>query len=170
MIKKLSIMHSIVFLVLMLFFFSFIPRYSVFAARTMSDEDFTKMSGKYKVNFISDSSYDVSSFHYANMIYEKKKPTKILKTYRGVTLGDSKKTVFRKYGKKSLKKVKYKSDNLYYAFFEIDHDPSAYLLKRMANYVDYYYQKDSDEYRLRFYFDKNGIVRMIAYFKNYDLL
>ena len=42
--------------------------------------------------------------------------------------------------------------------------------KELYQYADYIYKKGKTEYRLRFYFDDVGFVRMIAYFKNYRRL
>ena len=141
---------------------------TVFAASKLTRKDFTKMSGRYKANFMSVSSGEDAYFHYANMIDETSSPRNVLETYRGITFGDPKSKVIKKYGNAKFKKIKYKSDNLYYALFDIDHDRSSYFLKKLAKYADYYYYKGYNEYRIRFYFDKKGTVQMIAYFKNYE--
>ncbi len=145
-----------------------IPTQSVSAASKLKRKDFSKMYGRYGVNFMQESYGEDSYFCYANMIDETGNPKNVLKTYRGVTLGDTRKTVVKKYGKASLKKVKCKSDNLYYGLFDIEHDRSAYLLRKLYRYADYFYMRNEDEYRIRFYYDKKGIVQTIAFFKNYN--
>ena len=148
--------------------FIFLQASTVLAAPKLKKADFTKMSGRYKVNFMYESYDEDSDFHYANMIDETGSPARVLKTYRGITFGDSQKKVISKYGKAAFKKVNCRNDNLYYGLFDIDHDRSSYLLRKLSKYVDYRYYKGWDEYRIRFYFDKQGYVRTIAYFKNYN--
>ena len=77
---------------LLLFVFILLSMQPVFASSKLKKEDFTKMSGKYGENFISISSKYQSFFKYTNMIDETEKPAKILKTYRGVVLGDTKRS------------------------------------------------------------------------------
>ena len=104
------------------------------------------------------------------MIDETEKPAKILKTYRGVVLGDTKKTVTKKYGNAKFKKVNCSTDRFYSIILIRGYTSAASLIKKCSYYVDYIYKKAANEYRLRFYFDKKNTIKTIGYIKNYKYL
>lgn len=90
-------------------------------------------------------------------------PKKLVKTKRGIRLLDSKKKVFKAYGKVTLKKSK--KDNVYK---EVVKQADAGVKKQLntCKYAEYSMKKGGDTYAIRFFFDNKDKVRIIIVLKN----
>lgn len=133
------------------------------AGKKLTKEDF-KFTGKYKsiLNEVI-TRPEPWGFAYANNIDEKK-PTKCIKTNRGITLTSTKKQVFKKYGKVSLKKLDTKSK--LYKRLKTSVSSDGLKLMRKSKYAAYTYKSGSNTYQLYFFFDTNNKVNCILVCKN----
>lgn len=131
------------------------------ASKKLTKKDITKTSGADKFNFMKLYASNKCAFIGA---YEGDDVT----TKRGITIGDSKSDVTKKYGKASIKKVNKKKDNIFYAAKKKGFSGTLKGIKQSKRYTEYKYNQNRTEYRLRFYFDKNNKIVLITYIKNYS--
>lgn len=134
------------------------------ASKKLTKADF-KFKGKYKsiLNEVIETPKQWG-WAYSNIIDEKN-PKKCIKTNRGITLTSTKKQVFKKYGKVSLKKLDTKS-KLYKRMKKSDVDYDGLKLFKNSKCAAYTYKSGSNTYQLYFFFDEDNKVNCILACKN----
>lgn len=133
------------------------------AASKLAKADFN-FTGSYKSNMNAIIKSKAAWTFYAVDTINEKSPKKCVKTKRGITLTSTKKQVFKKYGKASVKKLG-RQTKLYKQFKKKASAQSLKVVEKDKCAV-YQYKSGSDKYQLHFFFDSKNKVEMIMVNKN----
>lgn len=133
------------------------------AASKLAKADFN-FTGSYKSNMNAIIKSKSAWTFYAVDTINEKSPKKCVKTKRGITLTSTKKQVFKKYGKASVKKLG-KQTKLFKQFKKNASAQSLKLVEKDKCAV-YQYKSGSDKYQLHFFFDSKNKVEVIMVSKN----
>lgn len=144
-----------------------VPAQSVQAASKLKKTDFkfTVKNKKYRKGMNNIIKYDDVhgwSYYYLGTSGDYEKEKGRIKTKRGIILGDTKKKVFKKYGKVSLKHLNGTFDgkrHLYHSLFTYDSETFDSLSN--SKFAGYKYKKNGNTYRLLFFFDDDDRVKCI---------